>query len=73
MKCIKSNNLNWSKLDVEHKQSTAILQDTFVKTLNNFFKKDNSTSFLSIPDVCKSKPIICAGMVEKLDCRSLWK
>ena len=33
LKCIIPNNLNSSKLDLEHKERTAILQDTFVKAL----------------------------------------
>ena len=71
LKCIIPNNLNSSKLDLEHKERTAILQDTFVKALCNIFKKYTSTSFLNIPDECKPKRIIYASMVEKLDCRPL--
>ena len=73
LKCIKPNNLNSSKLDLKHKESTAILEDAFVKALYNIFKNYTSTSFLNIPDECKPKRIIYAGMVEKLDCRPLCK
>ena len=73
LKCTKPNNLNSSKLDLEHKESTAIFQDTFVKALYNIFKKHTSTSFLNTLDECKPKRIIYAGMVEKLDCRPLCK